>query len=737
VKVTLTTKVKSALFSLAFAALLVPVATAQNAPGAATAPGAAQPSQLSVHQQAYAMAFEGYYYDFQLLADPGQADAFKAAWQHKYDKTGAFNTPAGTKQAIEGLVKVGSLIGCPAQFDGKCLYTRAFRAYMQFHYSPADGNPNLADPADRAKWGPQWEHKFDKTGDFTTQDGTERAIRQMRDSLGQRFDYVFSPDRTKAEQDEMQANFAGIGAPVSISNIDKIPLGGPLQLLIHDPEPGSPAYGLVHYGDIIVKIDGNPVDGMGMAAATKKFVGAAGTHMTITVQRKDDQGVTQLVDVPLTRNYTVDELSPLPAKGDTTPGVPMEITNREDIKLAKGFEMVAHAPEPDAPAFGKVKEGDLIVKVDGKDLTGLTLKQAVALVRGPVGSTVTLSVLRAGQPVDIQIKRDTVEEHAVYFKALPDNISYIDLEQFSAQNVPDDMMSALSRAVLPLAGKALASKGDAASLSTAAQFDSLAKSLEQGDGLDDTTLEIALNAVKVYEDIGQGGGIVLDLRGNPGGSVEVLRALASMMLPQGSLLVKQERTAGSDEIVTHEDTLLSNFEVLSAHRNDPKVILGRMEVNETERVPLLLPSNMPLTVLVDGYSASAAELLSGMLQINHRAVIIGKSTLGKGVGQALINLPYGMSLHVTTFEFFPGGMKSDWRGVIVNQDVNPADDGKTDPQLDAAVAQVKLELKTQADRATAVDTALALHHRYFGNEIQGRADQDNKPVGTQDPSKKQ
>jgi C-terminal processing protease CtpA/Prc len=559
----------------------------------------------------------------------------------------------------------------------------------------------------------------------------------MRDSLGQRFDYVFGPEQTESEQAQMRAHHAGIGVPVAVNNIEKTPLGGALQLLIHDPDPNSPAFGLVHYGDIIVKIDGAPVDGMPMGVAMKKFVGAPGTGMTITVQRKDAQGAAQSVDVPLTRNYTPDVLWPLPAKGDTTPGVPMEVTNRDQIKLAAGFEMLAHTPTTGSPAVGKVKEGDLLIKVDGKDLTGLTLKQAVDLVRGPEGSSVTLTVLRAGQPVDIAITRGTVEEHAVHFKALSDNVSYIRLDQFSAQNVPVDMLAALARAVVPLASKVLTAQGDAASLALASRFNALTTALEQGDGFDRTTLPILQKAVQVYEAIGQGGGIVLDLRSNPGGSLDVLKKLAAMMLPQGSLLVQQERMPGSDLILIHEDTLLPNFLVQAERPDDPEPSLARMEIQEEPRMPLIVPSNMALTVLVDGESASAAELLSGMLQANHRAVIIGNSTIGKGVGQQLIDLPYGMSLHVTTFEFFPAGMKSDWRGVIVDQNVNPADDGKSDPQLDAAVAQVKLEVKKQADRASAVAAALALHHQYFDNEIKGRADEDNKPAATQDPTKKQ
>lgn len=155
-------------------------------------------------------------------------------------------------------------------------------------------------------------------------------------------------------------------------------------------------------------------------------------------------------------------------------------------------------------------------------------------------------------------------------------------------------------------------------------------------------------------------------------------------------------------------------------------------------MPLLLPSNMPFVVLVDEYSASASELLSGMLQANHRAVIIGKSTIGKGVGQVLISLPYGRSLHVTDFEFFPGGMKSDWIGVIVDQDVDARssdDEDKKDAQREAAVVEIKAQIKRMVDRAAAAAAALKRHHEYFNDEMKDRADEDNRPLSKQDPSR--
>ena len=79
---------------------------------------------------------------------------------------------------------------------------------------------------------------------------------------------------------------------------------------------------------------------------------------------------------------------------------------------------------------------------------------------------------------------------------------------------------------------------------------------------------------------------------------------------------------------------------------------------------------MPIVVLIDGGSASASEILAGTLQANKRALVVGMPTLGKGVGQTVVPMDKGRrNMHVTNFEFLPGGVKMDWVGVIPDVEV--------------------------------------------------------------------
>src|SRR5204862_5183489 len=94
-------------------------------------------------------------------------------------------------------------------------------------------------------------------------------------------------------------------------------------------------------------------------------------------------------------------------------------------------------------------------------------------------------------------------------------------------------------------------------------------------------------------------------------------------------------------------------------------------------------------VLVDGDSYSASEILAGSLKHAHRAVIVGEPTGGKGVGQTVVDLPYGRGMDIISFKFQPGGDDIDWIGVI--PDVQVADNEKTeaDEQLEAAKSVIR------------------------------------------------
>lgn len=647
-------------------------------------------------------------------------------------------TGSASRQSMSSqFVAASSLLGCPEEFDGACLYQQAFQAYLQYHYIEDGVNPNLANPADRQKWAAEWEHKFDQTDAFKTEAGTDSAIRQMRDSLGQRFDYVLSSEGTESEQNRQQAQFGGIGLPISMRNAEKTVLGGEFELVAHTPPSNSPAFNRIRYGDTIVNIGGEPVDGMTIEAALNKLKGMPGTPVKLTVRRTNGKSGTELVNLEITRDYTPMPLSTAALSNEASIGVALELTNADQIKVSNGFEIVAGAPDGDSPAKGKIAEGDYIIKIDGVSVNGMTLNQAFDKVRGAVGSSVTLTVSRPGEEIgsdlifDVELTRKLIEQHAVHFKDLGNGVAYIKLDQFESQNVPQDMLNAIARAVLPLSSQALASNTDAQSVELVKRFAALEALLDQGGTIDQDAMSTVLAAVQIYDETNAGGGLIIDLRGNPGGDMNVLNLVSGMVLPHGLTMTTVERTPGTDQVVVTENTLTPTIAVKSTRPVGAG--LDKMTVTESPRVPLLVPSEMPLVVLVDERSASASELLSGMLQANHRATIVGKSTIGKGVGQSVVQLPYGRSLHVTDFEFFPGGIETDWVGVIVDIEVSAA--RNTDAPLNTAIDEIDRQNKVRSDREAAGDASRDRHNDFFEEQIEDRAIEDSKPLDQQDPWK--
>ena len=166
--------------------------------------------------------------------------------------------------------------------------------------------------------------------------------------------------------------------------------------------------------------------------------------------------------------------------------------------------------------------------------------------------------------------------------------------------------------------------------------------------------------IKAKWDSGTIKGLVLDLRDNPGGYLESSVYLAGEFLPQGKLVVKQESTSfeNKDYYVTRKGSLL----------------------------------DIPMTVLINGGSASAAEILSGALRDYTRATLVGEKSFGKGSVQEAIDMGGGMGLHVTVAKWVLP--KGDWiNGKGIEPEVslkNVVPEGDTmsrdvDAQLDKAV----------------------------------------------------
>ncbi len=277
---------------------------------------------------------------------------------------------------------------------------------------------------------------------------------------------------------------------------------------------------------------------------------------------------TRFMDPEEFRNMQID------TSGELT-GVGIQISQDEETN-----EIVVVAPIEDTPAFeAGLLSGDVIEFIDGQSTEGMDLSDAVNLIRGPVDSSVTLSVSREGEALDFDLARARIEIHPVRYSVEASDegsVGYIRLTQFSA-NAAAEMKDAI-------------------------------ESLEERDVT----------------------GYVLDLRSNPGGLLFSSIDIAQMWIEEGTIVSTVDRDATSDEEVAHNQAL-------------------------TDR---------PLVVLVDGGSASASEILSGALQDNDRAVLVGTQTFGKGLVQSVRGLADGSGVAVTIAKYLtPSGRDINELGI--------------------------------------------------------------------------
>jgi len=275
-----------------------------------------------------------------------------------------------------------------------------------------------------------------------------------------------------------------------------------------------------------------------------------------------------------------------------------------------GFTVVSPIAGSPAEEAG-IRAGDRILEIDGETTSGMTLMEAVLKIRGPQGTMVSLLVLHQGEadPVVIEIIRERIDLDSVYLKMLPDNIAHIQITYFS-------------------------------------QYTSGELSAIVNDALSDGAV-----------------GIVLDLRGNPGGYLHIVVDVASQFLSSG--------------VVLYEEDSEGNLEAWNAK-------------------PGGLATDLPLAVLVDGGSASASEVLAGALQDQERAPLIGTTTYGKGTVQVIHELSDGSALYMTTARWLTAngrqiegeGLDPDFVVEITEEDIESG----RDPQLEFAIEYIKAQL---------------------------------------------
>ena len=237
------------------------------------------------------------------------------------------------------------------------------------------------------------------------------------------------------------------------------------------------------------------------------------------------------------------------------------------------------APIANSPAAAAgIRAGDVVLEIDGQSTAEMSLAEAVLNIRGPKGTSVRLLILHQdeSEPEEIEIVRDKIELPSVHFE-MREDIAYINITHFSGH--------------------------------TSEELSATLESMTQ-------------------EEVR---GIILDLRSNPGGILEIVVDVTSYFLPEGVVV---------------------------------SVVDNRKEHTTLEVNPKEMVTDLPVVVLVDSFSASGSEVLAGALQDYGRATIAGSQTFGKGSVNVLQKLKDGSGLYITTARWLtPNGRLIEGEGI--------------------------------------------------------------------------
>jgi carboxyl-terminal processing protease len=278
-----------------------------------------------------------------------------------------------------------------------------------------------------------------------------------------------------------------------------------------------------------------------------------------------------------------------------------------EIGAADGFIKII-TPLDDTPASrAGIQAGDIIVKIGSQSVQGMSMDDAINLMRGEIGTAVKLTIMRNSQeqPLEFNLVREMIKVHSVRGKMLEPAYAYIRIAQFQA----------------------------------------------------DTTEELnqTLSTLKKQQPLK---GIILDLRNNPGGLLQEAVGVSDTFLDKGLIVYTKGRIPSSNTRY-------------SASYGD--VLVGA-----------------PIVVLVNQGTASAAEIVAGALQDNHRAKILGTNTFGKGTVQTVIPISETKAIKLTTAMYYtPSGRSIQAEGI--KPDVVDADNNITAAQSSALTTEASLE----------------------------------------------
>ena len=254
-------------------------------------------------------------------------------------------------------------------------------------------------------------------------------------------------------------------------------------------------------------------------------------------------------------------------------------------------------------------EGDTIISIEGESVQDMDLDTAVSKIQGEEGTEVTIGVYResTGETLEKTMTRRKMDAQTVAYSMLKDNIGYIQITAFDEVTVE--------------------------------QFDNAVSDLQSQN-------------IR---------GLIVDVRGNPGGNVDSVCSILDRLLPEGLLVYTIDKNGSKEE------EYADNEEVL----------------------------DIPMAVLVNGDSASASEIFAAALQDYDWAEIVGEQTYGKGIVQYIIPLSDGSAVKLTSAKYYtPNGECIHGIGVTPDVKVAADENSASDTQLEAAVSEVEKMLQS-------------------------------------------
>jgi len=289
-----------------------------------------------------------------------------------------------------------------------------------------------------------------------------------------------------------------------------------------------------------------------------------------------------------------------------------------EIDLNKDKQLVVVAPLPGTPAAGAgIRSGDIIAEINGKDTAQMSLIEAAGLLRGTPGSSVSLKIWRPQENryFNVSLRRQQIQVPSVSGRMLPGHpgIGYIQVMQFNQMST----MPQLNR-----------------------ELDRIKKAGYRG--------------------------LILDLRGNPGGDLQTAVELASYFIKRGPV-------------------------VRIVHRGGVEDALQPVYSRQIK---------VPLVVLVNEGSASASEIVAGAIKDTKSGTLVGTRTFGKGLVQTVFNLDRNIGVKLTTDKYLtPNGHDINKKGIEPDVVVKQPNGTERDMQLEKGVQILEEQLGMAAEKA--------------------------------------